>query len=128
MAHTAAHLNAVILVVTMYRVGVRYKIPNPPTSLSPISLNGFCGRKAPCSLPDWSECRHELSHVQRVSFAADRFPLLTLLTLDSIALGRLRPRRTGVTLLCVHTPANNTRSNHSGILLGRTVTHAPDFI
>ena len=26
------------------------KIPDPPTSLSLISLNGFCGRKAPCFL------------------------------------------------------------------------------
>ena len=32
------------------RVGVRYKIPDPPTSPSLISLNGFCGRKAPCFL------------------------------------------------------------------------------
>ena len=32
----------------MYRVGVRYKIPDPPTSPSLISLNGFCGRKAKC--------------------------------------------------------------------------------
>ena len=29
-------------------VGVRYKIPDPPTSPSLISLNGFCGRKAKC--------------------------------------------------------------------------------
>ena len=26
------------------------KIPDPPTSPSLISLNGFCGRKAPCFL------------------------------------------------------------------------------
>ena len=30
----------------MQRVGVRYIIPDPPTSPSLISLNGFCGRKA----------------------------------------------------------------------------------
>ena len=30
----------------MQRVGVRYIIPDPPTSPSLISLDGFCGRKA----------------------------------------------------------------------------------
>ena len=29
----------------MQRVGVRYIIPDPPTSPSLISLHGFCGRK-----------------------------------------------------------------------------------
>ena len=39
----------IILVVTVWRVGVRHKIPDPPTpSPSLISLNGVCGRKAPC--------------------------------------------------------------------------------
>ena len=32
--------------VTVQRVGVRYIIPDPPTSPSLISLDGFCGRKA----------------------------------------------------------------------------------
>ena len=33
-------------------IGVRYKIPDPPTSPSLIRLNGFCGRKSPCFLPE----------------------------------------------------------------------------
>ena len=69
MAHTAAHLNANnILVVTVLREGIRYKIPDPPSSPSVISLSGFCGRKAPCFLPAepsairfWSDCRKYLS-------------------------------------------------------------------
>ena len=51
MAHTAAHLYAVILVVSVWRVGIRYKNSRPPNFTSLISLNGFCGRKAPCFLP-----------------------------------------------------------------------------
>ena len=41
-------LPTLILAVTVWRVGVRYKIPDPLTSQSLISLNVFCGRKAQC--------------------------------------------------------------------------------
>ena len=52
---TAPPLCRIILVATVERVGVRYKIPDPPTSPSLISLNGFCGRKAPCFLHNGGE-------------------------------------------------------------------------
>ena len=45
--------------VTVQRVGVRYKISDPPTSPSLICLNGFCGRKAPCFLYPHSDSSRE---------------------------------------------------------------------
>ena len=55
MAHTAAHLNAESFWWRQCSEQVlNIKIPDPPTSPSLITLNGFCGRKAPCFLPSAS--------------------------------------------------------------------------
>ena len=65
MAHTVAHLNAESVWWRQCSESVLdVRIPDPPppqththtythahTSLSLVSLNGFCGRKAPCFLP-----------------------------------------------------------------------------